>query len=168
MITIFQILGGMALFLFGVRVLSKGMERLAGHRLQEWLARMTDRPIKGATFGAGATALIQISSLLMVTMIGFINANLMTLEQVVGVMMGQEIGTTITAQIIAFKIGDLSFLFLALGFVLMEFVAHRTWRRYGEVILGFGVLFLGMQIMSGSLKEEAQAPLFREWLVYMG
>ena len=98
----------MALFLFGVRVLSKGMEKLAGHRLQEWLARMTDKVLKGALFGAAATALIQSSSLLMVTMIGFINANLMTLEQAVGVMLGQEIGTTVTAQIIAFKVGDFS------------------------------------------------------------
>ena len=102
MISIVQVLGGMALFLFGVRVHSNGMEKIAGHRLQEWLDRMTNRPIKGAAFGAVATALIQSSSLLMVTMIGLINANLMTLEQAIGVMMGQEIGTTLTAQIIAF------------------------------------------------------------------
>jgi phosphate:Na+ symporter len=102
-------------------------------------------------FGAAATALIKSSSLLMVTMIGFINANLMSLEQAVGVMLGQEVGTTITAQIIAFKIGDFSYLFIAVGLVLMEFVSNRTWQRCGEVVLGFGVLFLGMQIMSGAL-----------------
>lgn len=168
MISFFQILGGLALFLFGVRVLSDGMEKLAGHRLQEWLDRMTGRPIKGAVFGAVATALIQSSSLLMVTMIGLINANLMTLEQAIGVMMGQEIGTTLTAQVIAFKIGDFCFLFIALGLVLTEFVSHRTWQRYGEVILGFGVLFLGMQTMSGALKVVAQAPVVQGWLAYMG
>jgi phosphate:Na+ symporter len=129
---------------------------------------MTDRVVKGVLLGAAATALIQSSRLLMVTMIGFINANLMTLEQAVGVMLGQEIGTTLTAQFVAFRVGEFSFLFIALGFVLMEFVSNRTWQRTGEVILGFGVLFLGMQIMSGALKEVANAPAVREWLVYMG
>jgi len=168
MISIVQVLGGMALFLFGVRVLSRGMEKIAGHRLQEWLDRMTNRPIKGAAFGAVATALIQSSSLLMVMMIGLINANLMTLEQAIGVMMGQEIGTTLTAQIIAFNIGDFSFLFVALGLGMMEFTSKRSWQRVGEVILGFGVLFVGMQTMSGALKSVAQMPIAQEWLAHMG
>jgi phosphate:Na+ symporter len=168
LISFFQVLGGMALFLFGVRMLSAGMEKLAGNQLQEWLDRMTNRPIKGAFFGAVATALIQSSSLLMVTMIGLINANLMTLEQAVGVMMGQEIGTTLTAQIVAFKIGDLCFLFIALGFVLVDFVPHRDWREYGEIILGFGILFLGMSVMSGALKVLVEVPAAADWLVYMG
>jgi phosphate:Na+ symporter len=168
MISFLQVLGGMALFLFGVRVLSGGMEKIAGHRLQEWLDRMTNRPLKGAVFGAFATALIQSSSLLMVTMIGLINANLMTLEQAIGVMMGQEIGTTLTAQIIAFKVGDFSFLIIALGLVLVEFVSNRVWQRVGEVILGFGILFLGMETMSGALKAVANTPVVQEWLAYMG
>lgn len=168
MISIVQVLGGMALFLYGVRVLSRGMEKIAGHRLQEWLDRMTNRPIKGAVFGAVATALIQSSSLLMVTMIGMINANLMTLEQAIGVMMGQEIGTTLTAQIIAFNVGDFSFLFIALGLGMMEFTSKRSWQRLGEVILGFGILFIGMQTMSGALKVLAAAPAAQEWLAHMG
>ncbi|MEN8173672.1 MAG: Na/Pi cotransporter family protein [Chloroflexota bacterium] len=168
MISIVQILGGMALFLYGVRVLSSGMEKIAGHKLQEWLDRMTNRPIKGAAFGAVATALIQSSSLLMVTMIGLINANLMTLEQVIGVMLGQEIGTTLTAQIIAFKVGDFSFIFIAVGLGMMEFSSKRSWQRLGEVILGFGVIFVGMQTMSGALKSVAQIPIVQTWLAYMG
>jgi phosphate:Na+ symporter len=164
----FQLLGGMALFLFGVRMLSTGMEKLAGNQLQEWLDRMTNRPVKGALFGAVATALVQSSSLLMVTMIGLINANLMTLEQAVGVMMGQEIGTTLTAQIVAFRIGDFCLLFIALGFVLVEFAPHRGWREYGEIILGFGVLFLGMNLMSGALSVLVEMPAVADWLAYMG
>lgn len=85
-----QVLGGLALFVLGVRLLSNGMEKIAGHCLQEWLDRMTNRPIKGAVFGAVATALIQSSSLLMVTMIGLINANLMTLEQAIGVRYARQ------------------------------------------------------------------------------
>jgi len=131
----------MALFLFGVDKLSEGMEKLAGNQIQVWLDRMTNKPIKGAVFGAVATALIQSSSLLMVTMIGLINANLMTLPQAIGVMMGQEIGTTLTAQIVAFNVGDLCFLFIALGFVLVEFVRGSGWREYGEIILDLASSF---------------------------
>jgi phosphate:Na+ symporter len=167
LISFFEVLGGLALFMFGVRLLSTGMEKLAGNRLQEWLDRLTNKPIKGAAFGAVATALIQSSSLLMVTMLGLINANLMTLEQAVGVMMGQEIGTTLTAQIVAFKIGDFCFLFIALGFVLIEFAPHR-WQQYGEIILGFGVLFLGMDLMSDALKVLTEVPAVASWLMTMG
>lgn len=163
-----QILGGMALFLFGVAKLSEGMEKLAGNQIQVWLDRMTNRPIKGALFGAVATALIQSSSLLMVTMIGLINANLMTLQQAIGVMMGQEIGTTLTAQIVAFKMGDLCFLFIILGFILTEFIHRDGWRVYGEILMGFGVLFLGMNLMSEALKVVAQAPIVASWLALMG
>ncbi len=163
-----QILGGMALFLFGVDRLSGGMEKLTGHQIQLWLDRMTNKPLKGAFFGMMATALIQSSSLLMVTMIGLINANLMTLQQAISVMMGQEIGTTLTAQIVAFKMGELCFLFIVIGFVLSEFVKSNNWRDYGEIILGFGVLFLGMNLMSDALKVVAQSPLVASWLTIMG
>ena len=168
MFYILQVLGGMALFLFGVDKLSEGMEKLAGNQIQTWLDRMTNTPFKGAIFGAMATALIQSSSLLMVTMIGLINANLMTLEQAVGVMMGQEIGTTLTAQIVAFKVGDLCFLFIAFGFVLTEFIPKNGWRDYGEILLGFGVLFLGMNLMSDALKVVTQLPAVATWLALMG
>lgn len=165
---VFQILGGMALFLFGVGRLGSGMEKLAGDQIQEWLDRMTTKPFRGAIFGMVATALIQSSSLLMVTLIGLINANLMSLEQAVGVMMGQEIGTTLTAQIVAFRIGDLCFLLIFLGFILHEFVPGDGWRTCGEVVLGFGVLFLGMNLMSGALKVLAQSPAVSTWLAMMG
>ena len=165
---VLQVVGGLALFLFGIRMLSAGMEKLAGGRIQEWLDRMTGRPLKGAFFGAAATALIQSSGLLMVTMIGLINANLMTLEQAVGVMMGQEIGTTLTAQLVAFRVGDTSLLFIILGVVLIEFVPQRNWRTYGEIVLGAGILFLGMGTMSGALKALVAQPAVSAWLATMG
>jgi phosphate:Na+ symporter len=92
----------------------------------------------------------------------------MTLEQAVGVMMGQEIGTTLTAQIAAFRIGTLSFLFILLGFILQELVPADRWRTYGEIVLGFGVLFLGMNLMSEALRVLAQAPGVSTWLAAMG
>ncbi len=168
MITVFEILGGLALFLFGVRLLSGGMEKLAGNRLKEILDRATSRPIRGAFFGMIATAILQSSSLLMVTMIGLINANMMTLAQAVGVMMGKEIGTTITAQIVAFRVGDFSLLVIVIGLILYEFVPRRRWRSTGQVILGFGILFLGMEIMSGSLEEISHLQVVQDWLVLMG
>ena len=101
-----QILGGLALFLFGISLLSSGMEKLAGAQIQKWLDRVTNSPIKSIGFGTAATALLQSSGLLMVTMIGLVNANLMTVPQTIMVMLGQEIGTTVTAQIVAFEIGN--------------------------------------------------------------
>jgi phosphate:Na+ symporter len=168
MISVLQVLGGLALFLYGVGMLNSGMEKLTGRRIQQWLDRMTNRPLKGAVFGLTATALIQSSGLLMVTMIGLINANLMTLEQAIGVMMGQEIGTTLTAQIVAFKIGDLCFLFIALGFIIIEFVPRPGWRDYGEITLAFGVLFLGMNLMAAGLKVLSEVPWVATWLATMG
>ncbi|HEY89564.1 MAG TPA: Na/Pi cotransporter family protein [Thermoflexia bacterium] len=163
-----QVVGGLALFLFGIQMLSNGMEKLAGHQLQQWLDRMTNRPIKAALFGFGATALIQSSSLLMLTMMGLLSANLMTLEQSVGVMIGQEIGTTFTGQIAAFDIGDFFYFFLALGIVFIEFMPEEKWRKYGEIAMGFGLLFLGMDLMSGALKVLATLPAVETWLTFMG
>ena len=168
MISAFEVLGGMALFLFGVHQLSDGMEKIAGDQIQEWLNRLTNRPVKGAFFGAAATGLLQSSSLLMITLLGLVNAGLLSLEQSVGVMLGAEIGTTLTAQIVAFDIGDFCLLIIAVGFVLLEFVSHPGWRRYGEIILGFGILFLGMDLMSGALKVLAEMPVVEGWLKEMG
>jgi len=162
-----EVLGGLALFLFGVNMLSHGMEKLAGDHIHEWMDRMTGRPLKGAVFGAGATALMQSSSLLMVTMIGLINANLMTLNQAVGVMMGQEIGTTLTAQIAAFSIGDLCYVLIVLGFVGVEFGSHDWRRDAGQVVLGIGILFLGMNLMSGALRTLTELPAVADWLAMM-
>ncbi len=91
------ILGGLALFLYGINLLSSGIEKLAGDQIQIWLEKVTENRFKSAVFGARATAIIQSSSLIMITMIGLINANLMSVEQSIGVMLGQEIGTTMTA-----------------------------------------------------------------------
>ncbi|HQE91462.1 MAG TPA: Na/Pi cotransporter family protein [Anaerolineae bacterium] len=168
MINILQVLAGMAFFIFGISMLSGGMEKLTGSRIQEWLDKMTGKPLRGAFFGAAATALIQSSGLLMVTMIGLINANLMTLNQAIGVMLGQEIGTTLTAQLVAFKIGNLNTLFIIAGVVLVEFFAHRNLRTYGEVILGVGIIFLGMDMMAGALQMLVTIPEVAQWLATLG
>lgn len=168
MVSFLQVLGGLAFFLYGVRMLSGGMEKLAGDTIQDLLERMTSSRIKASLFGAGVTAILQSSSLMMATMIGLINTNLMTLEQAVGMMMGAEIGTTLTAQIVAFDIDQFVYLFIALGFVLAEFLPRSKWQDYGEVIMGFGILFLGMNLMSDALKLLTTFPAVESWLAMMG
>lgn len=160
MMMLFQVFGGLALFLFGMKMLSGGLEKLAGTKLQEMLEKLTDNPLKGACFGAFATALIQSSSLLMVTMIGLINAGLLTLEQAVGVMLGQEIGTSFTGQLAAFRIGDLCFLMITLGFIMRNLLKSSKGRNAGEAVLGIGILFLGMEAMSSGVSPLKDNPLF--------
>ncbi len=168
MLTILMVLGGLALFLYGVRMLSQGMEQLAGGKLQLWLDRATNHPLKAATFGAVATATLQSSSLLMVTMIGLVNGNLMTLSQAIGIMLGQEIGTTLTGQLIAFKVGDIRYLAIAAGFAMAEFGQKRSLQRYGQVLMGFGIIFTGMETMSGALRPLADTPAVASALTSMG
>jgi phosphate:Na+ symporter len=168
MVSFLQVLGGLTLFLFGVRMLSSGMEKIAGDKIQQWLERMTVGRFRAALFGTGVTAIIQSSSLMMTTVIGLINTNLMTLKQAVGMMMGFEIGTTITAQIAAFEMDNLAYLFIALGFIFIEFLPRGKWRDYGEVIMGFGTLFLGMNLMSDALRVLTTMPAVEAWLITMG
>lgn len=168
MIGLVQILGGLALFMFGIRLLNTGMEKLTGDQIQKWLDRVTTGRVRSAAFGAAATAMIHSSGLLMVTMIGLINANLMTVEQAIGVMLGQEIGTTLTAQVVAFDIGKLNLLFIVAGVVLLEFFEQRDWKKYGEISLGIGIVFTGMGFMSGALDELMEIPWAANGLAAMG
>jgi phosphate:Na+ symporter len=168
MIGFIQILGGLALFLYGIRLLSSGMEKLTGEYIQKWLDRVTSGRIKSFFFGAAATALIQSSGLLMVTMIGLINANLMTVEQAIGVMLGQEIGTTFTAQIVAFEIGNFRLMLVILGILLIEFSPNREWKKYGEIFMGLGIVFVGMSFMSNALDGLIEIPWVASSLLKMG
>jgi len=168
MVGLLEILGGLALFLHGIRMLSAGMEKLTGEQIQKWLERMTSGRLRSALFGTMATALIHSSGLLMVTMIGLINANLMTVEQTIGVIIGQEIGTTLTAQIVAFNIGNFNMVFVILGVIFFEFSENRDWKKYGEISFGIGIVFLGMTLMSGALKELMGVPWVEQALITMG
>ncbi len=168
MIGLVQILGGVALFLFGINMLSSGIEKLAGNQIQKWLDKVTNNRIKSALFGSAATALMQSSSLLMVTMIGLINANLMTVEQAIGVMLGQEIGTTMTAQIVSFHVGDFRLILIILGMVFLEFFEKRDWKKYGEIFMGLGIIFVGMGFMSSALDSLIEIPWVANSLLLLG
>jgi phosphate:Na+ symporter len=163
-----QILGGLALFLFGITLLSSGMEKLAGDQIEKWLDRATSNRVTSTIFGAVATGILQSSGLLMVTMIGLINANLMSVEQSIAVMLGQEIGTTLTAQIVAFKTGDYRLLLVIVGLVFLEFFPKRDWRKFGEILTGLGIVLVGMSYMSNALDALVEIPWVASGLTAMG
>jgi phosphate:Na+ symporter len=166
--SLIQVFGGLAVFLLGIDMLGAGMEQLAAKQIQAWLDRMTDRPLKAAAFGFVATAVLQSSSLLMVTMIGLINAHLFTLEQAVGVMMGQEIGTTLTAQLVAFDIGPFLFALLIVGYIMRIVGKERRWLALGTALLGVGLIFLSLDTMKAGIKPLVDQPHIQAWLVAMG
>ena len=146
--------GGLALFLFGMEQMIKGLLVIAGDQMKNILARLTTNRVMGAVTGAAVTAVIQSSSVTTVLTVGFVSAGLMSVTQAAGVIMGANLGTTITAQIVAFKVTNYALLAVALGFIL-QFLSqkHRT-IAVGQLIMGLGLLFFGMNVMS-----EGMAPL---------
>ncbi len=160
---IFGLIGGLFIFMFGMHLMSDGMQKIAGHRMKNILAFLTRNRFMGVGVGTAVTALIQSSSATTVMTIGFVNAGIITLGQGIGVVMGANIGTTITAQIIAFKIQKFAPLLIAIGCVLMLFSKSKRWRLYGQAILGFGFLFFGLGEMGrgvAPLREHEYVRLF--------
>jgi phosphate:Na+ symporter len=168
MLGVVQILAGLGLFIFGISLLSAGMEKLAGDQIQKWLDQVTNNKLKSMAFGTAATALLQSSGLLMVTMIGLVNANLMTLVQSISVMLGQEIGTTVTAQIVAFETGNFRLILVILGLIFLEFFPNRDWKKFGQIFMGLGIIFVGMSYMSGALDLLVEIPWVANLLTAMG
>ena len=149
-----QLAAGLALFLFGLQLLTDGLKAIAGAKLPAVLARMTSNRFKGMVAGAVITALLNSSTITTVLLVGFVSAGLMTLGQTVPMIMGANIGSTFTAQIIAFNVSALTPFMLALGYFAYAFVRREIVRELGGVILGLGLLFLGIQFMG-----EATHPL---------
>ena len=154
---IIGLFGGLGLFLFGMHTMSEGMQRSAGERMRSILEQVTRNRLVGVGIGTVVTTIIQSSSATSVMLVSFVNAGLMRFRQTIPVLLGAAIGTTITAQIIAFKITEYSLLLVALGYFLQIFSRKEAFKWAGSSIFGFGVLFFGMSIMS-----DAMAPL-RDW-----
>jgi len=144
--------GGLALFLFGMDQMSEGLKAAAGERMKFILARLTANRYMGAVTGAFVTAIIQSSSVTTVLVVGFITAGLMSMSQSIGVIMGANIGTTITAQIIAFKVTKMALLMVAGGFGMLFFSKNEKIRQYGGILMGLGMVFFGMSVMSDAMK----------------
>jgi phosphate:Na+ symporter len=147
-----QLFGGLALFLFGMEQMADSLKAVAGERMKLILAKLTTNRFMGAVTGAFVTAVIQSSSVTTVLVVGFITAGLMSMSQSVGVIMGANIGTTITAQIIAFKVTKLALLMVASGFAMLFFSKQQKIRQYGGMLMGLGLVFFGMSVMSDAMK----------------
>lgn len=147
----FQIIGGVGLFLYGIKLMSEALQYLAGDRMRQLIGSLTKTPIRGVFIGALVAMLIQSSSGTTVMTVSFVHAGLMTLKQAVGVIMGANIGTTVIAQIVAFKIKDFSLPILGIGVLLVLFGRTKRQKYIGNGLVGFGLLFLGMQTMEASM-----------------
>ncbi len=146
------LLGGLALFLYGMEKLTGALKSVAGRGMQRLLARLTTNRFKAAFTGAFVTAVIQSSSVTTVLVVGFVSAGLMTLSQTVGIIMGANIGTTVTAQIIAFKVTKYALALVALGFALIFVTKRERLVQYGAMIMGLGLLFYGMDVMGDATR----------------
>lgn len=148
---VIQLFGGIGIFLYAIRMISDSLQLLAGNSLQNLIGMLTKTPILGVAIGALVTVLIQSSSATTVMTVSFVDAGLMTLKQAIGVIMGANIGTTITGQIIAFKIKDYVYIFIIIGVFLHMFGSTNRQKYLGSGLLGFGLLFIGMQTMESSM-----------------
>ncbi len=146
------VIGGLALFIMGMRLMTDGLARVAGARMKAILQAFTKNPVVGVGVGTLVTAVVQSSSATSVMVIGFVNAGLLTLERSIGLIMGANIGTTVTAQMISFKLEKLALPAVAIGVAVQLLSKRKTTRNWGLVLAGFGVLFTGLTTMSGVLK----------------
>ena len=167
-LTIVKLLGGLGLFIYGMKLMGDGLENAAGEGLKKILEKVTKNPIIGVIVGAVVTMVIQSSSATTVMVVGFVNAGLMTLVQSAGVIMGANIGTTITAQLVAFKLDQVAPIFVFVGAALVMFAKAKKRKEIGNIILGFGILFTGMGAMSGAMKPLASSPIFADVLLAIG
>lgn len=147
--------------------MADGLQKAAGKRLRRLLEVLTTNRLTGVLVGTLVTALIQSSSTTTVMVVGFVNARLMTLSQAVGVIMGANIGTTVTAQLIAFRLEKYALPALGLGVILVMFGRSQRFRYLGQIIMGFGMLFLGLELMSNALRPLREVQAFRDLLVSM-
>ncbi len=165
---IFGLMGGLGLFLFGMKVMSEGLQKIAGSRMRKILAALTNNRCVGMLVGIGVTAIIQSSSATTVMVVGFVNAGLMSLVQAIGVVLGANIGTTVTAQLIAFKITKYALPAIGLGVGFKIFAKNRKWSYFGEILLGFGLLFFGLDVMKQAFDPLKTSEEFRQIFMYVG
>lgn len=163
-----SVIGGLGLFIYGMKLMGDGLENAAGDGLKKILEKVTSNRILGVFIGAIVTAVIQSSSATTVMVVGFVNAGLMNLAQAAGIIMGANVGTTITAQLVAFKLDTVAPVFVGIGTAMVMFANGKRKKEIGNIILGFGILFMGMGIMSSALKPLSKSPQFSEMIVAIG
>ena len=157
---IFGLLGGLAVFLFGMNLMSECLQKAAGEKMRSILSLLTKNPVMGVLAGALTTAVLQSSSATTVMAIGFVSAGLMTLRQAISIILGANIGTTMTAQIIAFQISDYIYIIIFIGFIVSFICKSERSKNIGQTIFAFGLLFLGIETMGDVMKPLASSQIF--------
>lgn len=159
------LLGGLGLFLYGMHVMSTSLQRAAGDKLKNIIGLLTTNRFLGVIVGAVVTAIVQSSSATTVMVVGFVNAGMMNLSQAVGVIMGANIGTTVTAQVIAFKINDYAPIIIGLAMIVWLATKNRRVKQLAEAFIGFGILFIGMTFMGDAVSPLRDLPEFQDLIV---
>lgn len=157
---IFGLVGGLAIFIYGMNMMSECLQKAAGEKMKSILSMLTKNPVLGVLAGALTTAVLQSSSATTVMAIGFVSAGLMSLPQAISIILGANIGTTMTAQIIAFKISDYIYLFIFVGFIIAFISKKEKVKNIGQTIFAFGLLFLGIETMGSVMKPLASSAFF--------
>ena len=155
-----SLLGGLALFLYGMQMMSSGLEAAAGDKMKSILEKLTANRFMGVLVGAAITAVIQSSSATTVMVVGFVNAGMMTLNQAVWIIMGANIGTTVTGMLIALDVGAMAPLLAFIGVVFVVFIKNQKLQHIGQILAGLGVLFIGMDMMSGAMSPLRESEFF--------
>ncbi|MDX2481601.1 MAG: Na/Pi cotransporter family protein [Desulfuromusa sp.] len=165
---LFGLFGGLGLFLFGMKVMSEGLQKIAGDEMRKILSALTNNRFIGALVGIAVTAIIQSSGATTVMVVGFVNAGLLSLVQAIGIVLGANIGTTLTAQLIAFKITKFALPAIGLGVGLKLFSKNKKHIYAGEIILGFGLLFFGLLTMQSAFNPLKTSEDFRQLFLLVG
>ncbi|MBN1775223.1 MAG: Na/Pi cotransporter family protein [Oscillospiraceae bacterium] len=165
---VLKLIGGLALFLYGMSMMSSGLEAIAGDKLKKILERLTSNRFLGVLVGTGITAAVQSSSATTVMVVGFVNAGIMTLIQATWIIMGANIGTNITSQLIALDVGKLAPILALLGVVFIVFLRSKKIHHAGQIIAGLGILFIGMTMMSQSMSPLRDDAAFLELMTQFG
>lgn len=160
----FGLLGGLAIFIYGMNMMSECLQKAAGEKMRSILALLTKNPVMGVLAGALTTAVLQSSSATTVMAIGFVSAGFMSLPQAISIIIGANIGTTMTAQIIAFKLSDYIYAIIFVGFIISFLVKSEKVKNIGQTIFAFGLLFLGIETMGSVMKPLADSPVFTEMI----
>ena len=164
---LFEFLGGLGIFLYGIKFMGDGLQKSAGERLRDILDRFTTNPLMGVLAGIFVTVLLQTSSGTTVITVGLVSAGFMTLRQAIGVIMGANIGTTVTAFIIGIDIGEYALPIIAVGSIMLFFFKSKKVHNFGQIVFGFGALFYGLELMSGGMKPLRGLEAFHNLTVEM-
>lgn len=162
---LFHFLGGLGLFLYSIKTMGDGLQQAAGDRLRFYIDKYTSNPFFGVLVGIGMTALIQSSSGVTVITVGLVSAGLLTLRQAIGIVMGANIGTTVTSFLIGFKLGNYALPMLFIGAVCLFFTKNRTVNNIGRILFGVGGIFFALNLMSGAMAPLKDLQVFKDYMI---